>query len=540
MKNREHSLAATNTTEIRNGQSTQVRLDHLVAHGTREVADLRFGASDEYDVQGRLLPGSHIRFVDLRRAEKNAAGASIYEGQLIDPSVAFLAIDPAQIDWKNDIGYKGIRADEDVVLGREAHARRFPQMQDTTSRKHVTVRFDGQSQALLFTDHSLNGTMVTSGRIDPLDAPLYKAEPHEEKPIVPERYVRTLDKQARILDAAYVAQKAVEWGSDRTQPSITHDVLAAKGLDPIVGIGLGDKEFMFSGLIATRDGRLHSLCYADDGNGRVVPHMYYKSNSDGGWRMSPYLYEDGVYNKGDIPLQDRSSGRHVEYGQYTQATKPDESIAALLEEMERMQIGAATSDYTRDIFHSFLKKSSYERSGIDENYFSALSVECVAGYGLDAYVSGKGFKYEPDVARGMLESMRLPVGFTPDFRNKPQRSYQTEHTMLGNTTVEVYVVMYNGKELEWHVATDEASGTVWLDRIAVKGGEVTKYGTRRNLVLAGALNAKPVDYRSQTPNMVEGEDYDMMAGHTYVSMKKTLDRMPWVRDYRRLRSMAMR
>lgn len=540
MKSIDHFSAPTKTVEIRNGQSTQVQLDHRVASGTHEVADLRFGASDEYDSYGRLLPGSHIRFVDLRSAEKNEAGASIYQGQLFDPSVALLAVDPAQVDWEKGTGYKGIRAGEAVVLGREAHAGRFPRMQDTTSRKHVTVWLDRQGQSLSFTDHSLNGTMITSGPIDALGTPQYNAEsPHEDRPVQQERYVRTLDRQARILDAAYVAQKAAEWGSDRIQPNITREILATKGLDPIVGISLGDKEFMFSGLIATQDGRIHSLCYSDDGNGQVVPHMYYKSNSDGGWRMSPYLYEDGVYNKGDIPLQDRS-GRRVEYGQYTQATKPDESIAALLEEMERMQIGADVTDDTRDTFRSLLRKSSYDRSGLDENYSSALSVECVAGYGLDAYVSGEGFKYEPAVARGMLESMRLPVGFTPDFGRKPQRSYQTEHTMLGNTIVEVYNVMYNGKELEWHVATDEGSGTVWLDRITVKGGGVTKYGTRRDLILAGALNAKPVDYRSQIPNMVEGEDYDMMAGRKYVSIKKTLDRMPWVRDYRRSRPMIMR
>ncbi len=535
MRTFEARHTAVHSTELRSGEGMQIPVKYPFTGGAGDVVDLKFGSSDEYDQHGKLLPGSHIRLVDLRTAQKNAAGASIYEGQLIDPSVVFLAIDPAQVDWEKDIGYKGIRAGEEVVLGRNTHPARFPHMQETTSRKHVTVRYDQQEGILAFEDHSLNGTVITSGQLPPLSVRRDAPKPEEYLTGAPEKNdVRTLDERSRILDAAYVAQKAAEWKSDYRQPRLTHDLLATQGLDPIVGIGVGEREFMFSGLLDTSDGRTHALCYADDGDGRIVPHMYYKSKSDGGWRMSPYLYEDGVYSKGDIPLRDQQ-GQHVEYGQYTQATKPDESIAALLEEMERLKVEASAPRDVKNSFRSLLVKSAYERSGIDEVYSADLSVECIGGHGLYAYMSGKGFKYQPEVSRGMIEAMRLPDGFTPDFTAQPRRSYQTEHTILGKTRVEVYLVPYKGKDIEWHVATDESTGTVWLERLAVKGGGVTKYGTRRDLILAGALNAKPVDYRSQTPQMVEGEDYDAIAGGTYVSVKKTLDRMPWVRDYRRAR-----
>ena len=531
MKNREYSYAATCTTELRNGESTRVYVGSQAgAEGATEVADIRFGASKEYDEQGALLPGSHLMIIDLRSAEKLSSGASVYEGQAFDPSVAFLAIDPAQVDWKEHTGYKGIRAGETVMFGRESHTSRFPASQETTSRKHFSVMYDQESGTLSFGDHSTNGTTITSGHLEALGKPVDYEDTEIVDTQVIESEVRTLDKQARILDAAYVAQKGAEWRTDRSQPPITHDVLAAQGLEPIVGVGIGEKEFMFSGLVESGT-RLHSICYAKNDKGEIVPHMYYKSNSDGGWRMAPYLYEDGVYSKGGVQLQNQA-GELVEYGQYSQATKPDESISALLEEMERMHIEANAPNHTKATFRSLLRQSSYERSGVMDHYASSLHIECVPGYGLDAYVSGKGFTHSPDISRGMIEAMRLPEGLTPDFQGAPYCTYQTEHTMLGKTRVEVYLAEYQGKEVEWHVASDDQTGTVWLDRLAVKGGGVTSYGTRQDLMLAGALNAKPVDYRSQARQMVEGEDYDAMPGGTYVSVKKTLDRMPWVRSYR--------
>ena len=107
------------------------------------------------------------------------------------------------------------------------------------------------------------------------------------------------------------------------------------------------------------------------------------------------------------------------------------------------------------------------------------------------------------------------------------------HTILGETEVEVFRSSYKGRELELHVAHDTKTDTVWLDRITVKGGGVSEYGTQENLILAGALNAKPIDYSIHARNMHLGEDCEEVDGYRgYVSIKPLLDQFPWVKHYR--------
>jgi hypothetical protein len=305
--------------------------------------------------------------------------------------------------------------------------------------------------------------------------------------------------------------------------------------EPYIGLSIEGRQFLFSKLAARGSGeRKYAVCYSRDESEQPVPYMCYKSKSDGGWRISPYIY-GGHYSKGEIDVRD-SSGARIEYGQYVQATKPDESIAAILEEMEKhpdeMEL-AVGSDVVDDLIDT-LAKENYQYSNVKSQFDQVVKPIAIGGNGLMAYVSGIGFskRMTPEAARGQIEAMELPDGFEPNFANaNADRQYRMEHTLLGATTVDVFQVNYGGRTYEWHVATDDRTNTVWLDRLCDRDSPVTQYGVKRDLILAGALNAKPTDYASQTHGMIEGVDYDQLDG-AYVSVKRTLDRYPWVKRYR--------
>ena len=255
--------------------------------------------------------------------------------------------------------------------------------------------------------------------------------------------------------------------------------------------------------------------------------------------MSPYIYGNNDLNKGDITVAPIGGKPVVEYGQYVQATKPDESIVALLEEME-----LHPSEAVQDVEYQTIRKLyeslhfyNYHNSGVLHSFNDAVNAHIVRGVGLMSYRSGYGFgDNHPDTARCQLESMTLPDGLEPDFRGGfMTRKYSTQHTLLGLTKVEVYEGMYEGRVVEWHVASDDKTDTVWLDRIVFKDGDINQYGVSAEIILAGALNAKPVDYRDQTHGMVRDIDYVNIQNSDYASIKPTLDRYPYVKRFRQAR-----
>lgn len=182
-----------------------------------------------------------------------------------------------------------------------------------------------------------------------------------------------------------------------------------------------------------------------------------------------------------------------------------------------------------------LSKNSYANSGVDNDFGRETWPTIVTGRGLMAYRSGKGFgEYtDPLWARNELERMELPIGFEPNFSSQNlTRTYAMDHTLLGPTKVKVFEAQYGGRVIEWHVANDDRTDTVWLDRVIYKEGHTNEFGVRSEMILAGALNAKPVDYDIQLIGMEPGHDYVDIGVPGYSSVKPTLDRYPWVKRYR--------
>lgn len=159
-----------------------------------------------------------------------------------------------------------------------------------------------------------------------------------------------------------------------------------------------------------------------------------------------------------------------------------------------------------------------------------VSVTEVRGANMDAYISGVGAA-DGLLSRDKLRAMELPVGFEPDFTEEPSKVYRMKHTLAGDTGVEVYAANLNGRPIEWHVAHDEAKNRVWIDRIIYKDNKVTTYGTQKEVIVAGALSAKPFDYVSQLSGMREGQDWTRH-NQRYGDISATLNEIPAIRHYR--------
>jgi len=117
-------------------------------------------------------PGECLMIVDMRQYPLDSKGRRMFDGQLLDPSAVFLAIDPMQLDWQNDRGYKGIRPGESVTFGRAEQTTRFPRSSGLTSRRHMSVMYDEASGKLRLSDEqSSNGTTIVHDRMNVISTP---------------------------------------------------------------------------------------------------------------------------------------------------------------------------------------------------------------------------------------------------------------------------------------------------------------------------------------------------------------------------------
>ncbi|OYW43445.1 hypothetical protein B7Z28_00845 [Candidatus Saccharibacteria bacterium 32-45-3] len=126
----------------------------------------------------------------------------------------------------------------------------------------------------------------------------------------------------------------------------------------------------------------------------------------------------------------------------------------------------------------------------------------------------------------------MPGGFEPNFSTEPTREYTMKHMSLGESVVEVFPARLQGREVEWHIAHDR-EGRVWVDKIIYVDGHTTTYGTYAEVINAGALSAKPLEYTHQIEGMVMGEDWEKR--YSYADITKTIDRIPSIYRYRQAR-----
>lgn len=533
-KHSDKESAISSLRSIRNGEPVFLRGEPLKEGEAAIVGSLYLGdAVNAEDREGLSALGLRLDVVDLRSAPRDGDGR-LYDGQVFGSSIDYLVIQ-GQPDWQNGTGFKGLRKGESLTIGRHdpVSAKRFDLSHPLISRSHATIS-DLEGGLAIEDNNSSNGTMYATYSKD--RAPAIDRTETVAAPADIETSVSTESNLARVMSET----ELTHWNlymqeNSAAQYESVQELLENPRLAPVTGVEVDNKTFLFSEILRSR-GRKVAIGYvsAGDQRGKLMPRMFYQSESDGGWRSSPNIDNNGTLSKGSDQI---GIGMNDEYGHYVQMTKPNESIVAVLERQDRLQAERSEKDnvvvYKSVEYSDLMSVYNEDRLKAEQHstYADEVAVTKVEGRFMDAYVSGAGARGESATLQARLNSMELPTGFEPDFSQEPSKKYHTKHTLAGDTGVEVYPAILNGRVVEWHMAHDELENRVWVDRIVYKDSKVTTYGTQAEVIVAGALSAKPFDYDSQLGDMVEGRDFKRL-NRAYVDVSPTLDQIPAIKHYR--------
>jgi hypothetical protein len=287
-------------------------------------------------------------------------------------------------------------------------------------------------------------------------------------------------------------------------------------LKPMEKVVVNDVVFFLGPKIIMNRSRYEMLVYSIDQNGCVVPRLFYKSQSDGGWRVTPGSIQKArsfVYRKGNE--------NHPNY-HYVQETKLHPKI---LESIDKINEVVQYNDL--NIFFT----------GLQLNYLGLGDNDYNVNYGYSAmpdtlltpiqeYKPSDTLKLERIVIRnGKRETAKYnsyrelissynedlkklkEIGFVPDFTSTPSRQFFINHTILSENenlkdiSVNVYDGILDGKPIEWHMAMDP-HGRVWIDRISYKDCKVSTYGNCIDVIDSGILTNKPIEYRFQAEELM--------------------------------------
>ena len=539
--------------DLLNGESKKIEIP--ATEGPNLIATIRTIS----DAQLKDGEPDTFTIIDLRGVQL-VGGLREFNGNKFGPDIEYLLVDPSQLDWEDDKGYKGIRRGETIKMGRYVEPTvieisqmspeekksivmkrdRFPGLGSWTSRNHFSLSCDEKGNLLVSDLNSSNGTTIAVGeaaisllseeqhrkRVDEMVRPVGEILVESELPPPPltaeaMQIVPYMDRaKSEILKAELLML---------SNPEINHHILKNfSELAPAREIELDGKKYYFSAVFDTGK-RLHVIAYVEV-DGKLMPRLFYKSNSEGGWRSCPGWEK----NK-----RRYSKGPHDNDGGYVQITKPVEELSRKIEIMAADNTGVVSLASNRvsellDIFD--LESDEMDEVTTFEDEVTLMRLDERWAHSLyDSYEPGIGFKYGAEKSRGMLENMELLPGFEPDFTKPPIRKYAITHTIAGLCEVSVYNADYINRSIEWHMARSE-SGDIWVESIRFTDSEITSYGTPSEVILAGALSAKPYEYIQCVENMVIDEDYEWISGRhgtKYVSLRKTWDRMPPIKRYKK-------
>lgn len=483
--------------------------------------------------------------VDMRHAPLDSSNSKVFDGRKIADNIEYLLVDPSRLDWEKNKGYKGLRKGESFVYGRlGSSAERFQDLDPGTSRRHYSLHVDATGGLTAKDEYSLNGTQFLVG-ISVLESLSGGGKSHE--------VVRQTGFGAQVLEAvrshieaeakldqgvvlgAEMIERVVEEAVGKEQHYSTREMMSQPDLQPVIGVGVAGKEFYFSPIHRDSHDRLYAVGYSrstSDDDRKIKPIMYYKSKSDGGWRVTPGLDYDGHFSK----------GRRTANGGYVQLTKPVHAIVRTLDFLETQP--EATEYFGASRRQQLFDLELMEAEGIN-TFDSEVKVTMVrdetspyfsevADSLYESMEPGHGY-YDARKSRQLIENMKLPRGFEPDFNADPIQTYRASHSIAGPVVVKVYEGEYKGKKVNWYVTEDSEDG-VWLDKVTFADNDITSYGTAGHVMLLGALSAKPFEYSTQVNNMQPGIDFHYMEGDQnsrYVDLRKGYwAMMPWVQRYK--------
>lgn len=249
-------------------------------------------------------------------------------------------------------------------------------------------------------------------------------------------------------------------------------------------------------------------------NGVLKTRLFYKSFSDGVWRVSPTFF--GRFDK----------GKH----HYTQETRLVKPITDHLD--KKPLVGALEFEEAVALLNDASLTGGYSREVVayDKGEFSAIM-------GLKPGICFSNFSIPLENYQESIDNLRSDnPEFLPEFgvfnRNfQLVESYQLDHSILGTINVNVLEVDFKGDKIQWHFANDGA-GRVWIKDVLLKT-DVSSYGNSHVVIDSGFLTTKVLEYESQAEVLIQAGYCLAVKNSDYVDISKFLDTLDIIRDYRK-------
>ncbi|MFO1462393.1 MAG: protein phosphatase 2C domain-containing protein [bacterium] len=324
-------------------------------------------------------------------------------------------------------------------------------------------------------------------------------------------------------------------------------ILSDPDLQPVTKVTAGGQTFYLSRVIESVDERgevrphVLALVPVQEGGKTVLKRrFFYKSNSDGGWRASPYQI-GGHIAKG--------VGRH-----YTQETQPIPELNEAFQFLEDAGSGfpklrMKDEDFANyiDVGSPLLDQGAQQTmlAGFGKEVFFPSNVGMTDIGGLQPGKAFKGGGYygasDPAIVP-KLASLRYPDGFIPDFSKGPSKVYQETHTLLGPITCREFsggflVEKGTGRKrpVVWTMAED-GQGRTWVKSIRYTDSKVNSYGVYDEVIDSGIITSKPLEYAKQSYKLPE--EYRPDFNGEYVDITPALNMLKPIRQYRESRGLA--
>lgn len=291
------------------------------------------------------------------------------------------------------------------------------------------------------------------------------------------------------------------------------ELFKIEGFRPAHFISLQNFKFFITPVHLSAGRRDFALLYTLTPQGRILPRLLWRSQSNGDWRTTPYVFQN-TFNKGN--------GHH-----YTQETKLVREIAALLEGIPSQ---GEPNDLLFDRIKSYFElMNQYQLGWITFDRESVRAQDQGAFAPFQSCRPGECFETEelrmPHAnycSYLQALSRSLPQGSDPKTRRlfpdlkSPVRSYRSQHQLLAlghpeGVAVHVFKTELASREVSWHFANVKEH--TWIDRIEFEDGPITSYGTRAEVIDSGVLTNKPVEYTNQSLGLAEDEFRELTHGY---------------------------
>lgn len=194
-------------------------IEHAQPHDHMTFKDLREGP---VDIE---MGGVRLQVI---KPERDMIEGKQDQWSSFNPAIPYYLVDPAGLDFENDKGYKALRDDESIILGREDEFKGRFDFTDAVSRKQVQIERSGD---YLYVEDlgSTNGTYIGRSvlRSFGVNEPLAREKPEQAKrerfnpPVVAEH-----EKGERLSVKMQVYSIANEHHPERNEDNKFIDTLA--------------------------------------------------------------------------------------------------------------------------------------------------------------------------------------------------------------------------------------------------------------------------------------------------------------------------